>query len=699
MFFGGIEGIISFYPGQLRENPYPPEVVITDFQLFNEPVQVGEVSPLQVPIEQAQEITLSYRDDFFSFEFAALHYVSPEENQYAYRLEGLDENWNYIEDRNFAGYTNVPPGSYTFRVIAANNDGVWNEEGAALGITIIPPFWQTWWFRIGLGFLLVGAVWGAFNLRLRVIQAQKRQLEVQVTERTQELNDIMVELKRSKDAAEAANRAKSVFLANISHELRTPLNAILGFSQLMIRSADSGAVWDADLDPEQRENLEVIMRSGEHLLGLINDVLEMSKIEAGRTTLMEDTFDLHHMLQGLQDMFELRAEEKGLALEVNLHSCVPQYVYADEGKLRQVLMNLLGNAVKFTQEGGVLLRVNCEQGDGSAAPEKDRENEQSIRVVQFEIEDTGPGIAASEIESIFDPFVQSQSGQQAQEGTGLGLAISRQFAQIMGGELSVRSDIGNGSVFTLQIPLKIVETAPQEIAGSAPRVVGIEPGQPTYRILAVDDKEVNSKLLLKMLQPLGFQVREASNGREAIEIWERWNPQLIWMDMRMPVMDGYEATRRIKATTKGQATVIIAVTASALEEDREIILSEGCDGYIRKPFREDEIFASLEEHLGVRFIYQQATPPEAQSDLERSQKIDLEDVEDAGLVRRLSRLPEDWVDNLRQATVLGYLDAILSSIDQISTRDSELAEALKTLAINFEHDKILTLIRGSKTGE
>ncbi|MCK4724538.1 MAG: response regulator, partial [Anaerolineales bacterium] len=535
-----------------------------------------------------------------------------ENNEYAYILEGFDEDWNYIGSRNYVGYTNVPPGDYTFRVKGTNSDGLWNETGTTLGITITPPFWQTWWFRIFAVTLLAGAVLGGFGLRLRSVENQKRQLEFQVQERTQELHATMDELKLAKEAAEDANQAKSVFLANISHELRTPLNAILGFSQLMIRSANIASSEMENLNPDQRENIEVINRSGEHLLGLINDVLEMSKIEAGRATLSEDNFDLYRMLEGLEDMFRLRAEDKGLALDCDRDADLPQYLFADEGKLRQIVMNLVGNAIKFTDAGGVVVRTRLDLESTLDAADSLGEGQYMLHV---EVEDTGAGIPAEDIELVFDPFVQSDSGQVAQEGTGLGLSISRQFAHLMGGEISAVSQVNDGSTFTLRVPVIVADDT--EIADHlrTSQVISLAPDQPDYRILVVDDKYVNRSLIVKLLSPLGFEVREAANGQEAIDVWESWDPHLIWMDMRMPVMDGYQATRQIKSTTKGQATVIIALTASALEEDRNIILSEGCDDYLRKPFRENVLFAALEKHLGVRFITQEVRVDEyAQGD-------------------------------------------------------------------------------------
>jgi CheY-like chemotaxis protein len=450
----------------------------------------------------------------------------------------------------------------------------------------------------------------------------------------------------------------------MSHELRTPLNAILGFSQLMSRSRS--------LPSEHQDNLGIITRSGEHLLTLINQVLDLSKIEAGRTTLNETSFDLHRLLDDLEDMFQLKAEDKGLQLLFERTPDVPQYVRTDEVKLRQVLINLLNNAIKFTSEGGVSVRVRSIIGN--------REDSSNYQL-QFEVEDSGAGIAPQELDSLFEAFMQTRTGQQSSEGTGLGLPIARSFVQLMGGEMTVSSQVGHGSLFKFDIQVSIAETAQSNSQQPTRRVIGLEPNQPTYRILIVDDRWDNRQLLIRLLSRVGFELLEATNGQQAIEIWENCSPHIILMDMRMPVMDGYEATKRIKATTKGQATAIVAVTASSFEEQRAVILSTGCDDFIRKPFREADIFDTLRKHLGVSFVYDEpaASPTSTQNDT------------NAITPDAIAALPTDLVANLHQATIDGDKDLMLTLIDQIREQNKPLANALAALVNNFRYKQLLNL--------
>ncbi len=482
--------------------------------------------------------------------------------------------------------------------------------------------------------------------------------------------------RRLRDEAQAANRAKSVFLANMSHELRTPLNAILGYSQLMTR--------DPQLTPTQQEYLKTIAHSGEHLLGLINDVLTMSKIEAGRVTLQENAFDLYRQLYDLEEMFHMRATGKGLALLLDIAPAVPRYIYADEGKLRQVLMNLLSNAIKFTNEGGVTLRV-------AGTAQTDRYH------LLIEVEDTGVGIAAEELEALFDPFVQTTSGQQSQEGTGLGLPISSQFIALMRGELEVTSTFGRGTAFRVRIPVAIATVDAIEALDLQPqrRIMGIEPGQTApdggpFRLLIVEDKRTNRDLLLKLLEPFGFDMRCAVNGKEGVEMWEAWHPHRVWMDMRLPVMDGYEATRQIKRRAAAMAcqlrlardAIIVALTASAFEEDREAVLAAGCDDFVRKPFREREIFDVLRRHLGVRCIYEPsklASEGAAQASMEE-------------LRATVETLPASWAADLYEAIIALNNEQMLAHIDAVRSQAPHLSDTLAQWVRNFEYDKLMLLV-------
>lgn len=499
-----------------------------------------------------------------------------------------------------------------------------------------------------------------------------------------------IALHEAKEAAEAANRAKSTFLANMSHELRSPLNTILGFSQLMTRSQS--------LNPEQQENVGIISRSGEHLLSLINNVLDLSKIEAGRVTLNESNFDLYRLLDDLEDMFQVKADDQELQLSFNRAKNVPQHIRTDQVKLRQVLINLINNALKFTKEGGVSVRVREAVGRGEE--DKDEQEEQAefsndspnfisaltptSNFLIFEVEDTGVGIATHELESIFEAFVQTQVGIDSQEGTGLGLPIARKFVQLMQGELTVSSEVGRGTIFKFEVAITKVESTSFEDQQATRRVIALAPNQPRYRILIVDDKWSNRQLLIRLLNPLGFELQEASNGEEAIALWETFNPHLIWMDMRMPVMDGYEATKYIKSQLKGQATAVIALTASTLEEERAVILSSGCDDFVRKPFREQLIFDKMAEYLGASFIYEDLTSRSSDSPKTAS-----------SLQSSLSILPPEWIDELYQAADLIDNEQILQLLEQISSEHDFFKQTLREWVNCFRCDKIIDLIEST----
>jgi len=484
------------------------------------------------------------------------------------------------------------------------------------------------------------------------------------------------ELEAARDAAEAANQAKSTFLANMSHELRSPLTAILGFARVMTRSST--------FPKEHLENAGIIIRSGEHLLTLINQVLDLSKIEAGRTTLNENIFDLHRLLDDTEDLFRMRAEEKHLQLVFERSPDVPRCVRTDEVKLRQVLINLLNNAVKFTKEGGIVVRVRSENAEVRSEKADDSSLPVSHFSLHFEVEDTGPGIAHDELDRLFEAFAQTKTGRQSQEGTGLGLAISRKFVHLMGGDMTVKSEPGRGSVFSFFIRAEKAESGDVRKVQPDRTAIDLEPGQPRRRILIVDDNTINRQLLLRLLSPFGFDLREAENGKQAVEICGQWQPHLIWMDMRMPVMDGYEATGKIRETANGQAAAVIALTASAFEEEKALVLSAGCDDFLRKPYRETEIFETMEKHLGIRFVWEEDIPKDRKQGQEETAKpLTADD---------LAVLSPELLSSLGQEAIRGDSAAIGHLIDQIRSSDAPLADALKALADDFEHDQILELL-------
>ena len=500
------------------------------------------------------------------------------------------------------------------------------------------------------------------------------------------------QLKQAKQNAEAASVAKGQFLASMSHELRTPLNAILGFTQLVIR--------DRTLKDSHRDYLKIIHSSGEHLLELINDVLDMSKIESGRITLNSTSFDLYHLLSTLEDTFRLRAKDKKLKMLFQRSPQVPQWISTDEGKLRQILINLLSNAIKFTEYGAVNLSVSLHELSDFSDPKTVTElkslphfpeeflasaNGESCSILQFRVEDTGAGIDTKDLHKIFEAFEQTAVGRLASEGTGLGLAISRRFAQLMGGQITVSSVPSQGSTFDVFIPVQILQSPVPYSNMPLRQILSLAPDQPPCRILVAEDRWESRHLLVKLLESIGFEVREAANGAEAIAIWEEWEPHLIWMDMRMPIVDGYDATRQIKSHLRGQATVIIALTASALEEEKTIILSAGCDDFVRKPFREALIFDKISEYLGVRYIY--ADDLHAIADAS-DQPFSISDED---LQAGLAQMPQEWLTQILQAATLADNDLITDLVHAIPADRDNLAKSVISLMQNFEYNQIREL--------
>ena len=472
-------------------------------------------------------------------------------------------------------------------------------------------------------------------------------------------------------AAEASNLAKSTFLSTMSHEIRTPMNAILGYTQLMLRDPLLGA--------DAQTNLRIINRSGEHLLALINDVLDMSKIEAGRLELNQMTFSLSRLLDDVAEMFRLRAEAKALRFEVAVDGVSAPYIVADEAKIRQVLINLLGNAIKFTERGHVKLRVTLSQFDQNKAWFSAR------------VEDTGSGISDDEQKKLFQSFSQTKSGINVQQGTGLGLAISRAHARLMGGDLRCTSSIsGGGSVFQFEVPVERGDASVAIRRSSRRRVIGIRAGQEAARILVADDLIENRDWLMKLLSAIGFSVQCSDNGEAAIRDWRRLAPRLILMDIHMPVMDGLEATRRIKAEPGGKETAIVILTASVLDEDRRKVGQSGADDFLAKPCREDALLEKIGALLNIVYDYEEL----GEASGERHALTSASALGTKTLAS-LKQLPPELIEALRNATADGdkkLLNSLIASVDQ--TNDAEFARDLQNLADSYQYDALTSLLNG-----
>ena len=489
---------------------------------------------------------------------------------------------------------------------------------------------------------------------------QELETEIGMRRRTEEALQQAVEL------ANTANRAKSSFLANMSHELRTPLNAIIGFTQLLTHSSN--------LTLEQKNNLGIIHRSGEHLLNLINEILDLSKIEAEQVAINPTEFILREMLVELEEMFRLKFREKGLKLDIFVESRVPNMIETDRLKLRQILINLLSNAIKFTSSGGIKLRVNAIL---------DLEK----TFLSFEITDTGKGISPEEISKLFQPFVQTETGMAAAEGTGLGLVICRKYVRLLGGEITVSSEPNVGTTFKFQIAVKPVEST--EHSGEqtwSPRVLAIAPNQPPYRILVADDQATNRELLTTMLSSVGFEVREAINGQEAVEIYNSFEPHLIWMDLRMPILDGCEATRKIKTTCQGTLPTIIAVTASVFEEDKAAILSAGYDDFMIKPIQESKVFETISKHLGVSYVYEEMTSILSEKLRSRENQW-----------KNLRKLSPSLICDLEYATLALDDEQLNRLVSEIPSECGELEPMIRDCLENFDYYTILEAIKSVKS--
>ncbi|MFZ4462727.1 MAG: PAS domain-containing protein [Bacteroidales bacterium] len=461
------------------------------------------------------------------------------------------------------------------------------------------------------------------------------------------------------NTAEAANQAKSTFLANMSHEIRTPLNAIIGFSKLLSR--------EQFMNTSQKEFISSINSAGEHLLTLINDILELSKLEAKRAALNPVNIDLLALLTDIHYIFKEQAQSKQLRLELEADEHLPRFILVDEGKLRRIFINLIGNAIKYTDEGGITVRVKVENSPNGKC------------VLFAEVQDSGQGISENEFEKLFNLFEQTSSGIKKGSGTGLGLALSRELAILMGGDISVSSEIGKGSVFSFSV--EINTGSEQNFKEIKSHVIKIRNPKQSYRILIADDKEDNLKLVVNLLNMVGFETKIAYNGQDAITKFEQWNPDLILMDLRMPVMDGYEASKRIKSSSKGKNIPIIALTASSFDKERKSLIHTDFQGYIRKPFRENDLFGTIGEILGIEYLYE----PVSNTSTNYQDKKHLIEME-------IANQPEALLVRLLDAIAGADIHLIIELIHSIHPDNKILTDYLLHLANNYQYDALQKLL-------
>jgi signal transduction histidine kinase/ligand-binding sensor domain-containing protein/CheY-like chemotaxis protein len=575
LIFGGIAGFNLFKPDIINENNYIPPTVITEFKVLNKPF------PLK-----GNQVELKYNQNFFTFEFSSLSYALSDKNQFAYKLEGFDDDWIYCGSRRINSYSNLSPGEYVFHVKSSNSDGLWDEKGVQITIVIDRPFWLTWWFiglciLIGTTLILLG-----FRYRTRSINSRNIQLEEKVRNRTFDLEKATEEAKAAKEAAEKASRSKSGFLANMSHEIRTPLNGILGFTDLLIRN---------NKNDNDTKYLELIRSSGDTLLHLLSDILDLNKIEQGKLTIENIRFNFIETIKQTLIPYQYRAKEKGLQFTMNFDSRIPENILGDPTRLKQLVINLVSNSIKFTDSGGI--EVNFET-------ETDPSGTEDYFFISGSVIDTGIGVEKEKQELIFDSFTQADGTfTRKYGGSGLGLSIVKQLLRLMKGSIELESPApvkpfyseSPGAKFKFRFRVKAELPSLTLESIEPPKKIQLLRFTEKYRVLLVEDNQINQLLASTILENFGLVVETADDGQQGVEKIKEADFDLILMDVQMPIMNGYESTAAIR--TLGMNIPIIGLTANVYKEDIEKCLESGMNAHLGKPFTENEIFELLKRWL------------------------------------------------------------------------------------------------------